>query len=106
MKTDFFPQLWIATLTCQLKFLELPAQEARESDDFLEVDLEESGFQASFAKLHTAARTTRDPWSSIPDPKAYLVDQLNRDTTGQFAPTITANLPEALPVLATYGVKL
>lgn len=106
MINDHFPDMWVATLTSQLKFLELPAVESKEKDDFIEVDLEDAGFQASFARLHTAARSVKDPWSSIPDPKQYLVDQLQQGDWEKFRSAIVSALPDAQAVLRSYGLSI
>lgn len=103
-----FPQLWLEFLTCQLKFLELPAQATTEGSELLDLDLEDSGFQASFAGLRTSARSRIDPWQSIKDPKQYFVEQLNHDHAGanRYAPLIVSSVPNDMQiVLRKYGVQ-
>ena len=65
--------LWPTIFTALLKLLELPQDLAGDDlDELYTLDLEESGYQATFAKLATAAPVKEDAFASIPEPTVFL----------------------------------
>lgn len=70
-----------ATFETFLKLLLLPraltkAGEADEGEEITVVDLEESGYQASFSKLGASEPVKRDPLPQVADPGVFMAQQL------------------------------
>ncbi|GAB5586714.1 importin-alpha export receptor [Umbelopsis nana] len=73
MLADPYVSMWPTVLTALFKLLELPQDLAGDNlDDLYTLDLEESGYQASFAKLATAAPVKEDLFPSITDLTVFL----------------------------------
>lgn len=73
MLADPYVSMWPTVLTALFKLLELPQDLAGDNlDDLYTLDLEESGYQASFAKLATAAPVKEDLFPSITDSTVFL----------------------------------
>ena len=98
---------WEPTINCLLRFLELPAQDVGDSEEFGLGDLEELGFQASFAKLNVATRPHMDPWKSIKDPKQYFVHRMNAlyGQGNNLAGKISQLGSDTRSLLRSYGVQ-
>ena len=99
--------LWLATLNCLLRFLELPAHETSISDDFSMAEMEETGFQASFVKLSVASKPYSDPWIAIQDPKEFFIAQMNESLTPRKYENVTSSsLPDdTKSLLSSYGIQ-
>ncbi|KAH8547636.1 putative importin-alpha export receptor [Umbelopsis sp. PMI_123] len=73
MLAEPYVGLWPTIFTALLKLLELPQDLAGDDlDELYTLDLEESGYQATFAKLATAAPVKEDLFASIPDATVFL----------------------------------
>lgn len=76
-QAPYVNQLWLNTLLALLKLLELPLSvDADEVDELYTFDLEEGGYQTSFAKLATANPVPEDPTKDLPPSHIYLATQL------------------------------
>lgn len=105
MVNTSFPELWLATMSCQIKFLELPAQDSLDDHAPVGFEIDDVGFQASFAKLKTTTRSVPKPFEEIADPKQYLVQQLN-STDKMILGLAFAKQTDLASVLRTYGVDI
>jgi exportin-2 (importin alpha re-exporter) len=77
MLTEPYLTLWPSLLTALLKLLELPQDLAgNDLDELYTLDLEESGYQATFAKLATATPVKEDLFPSITDPAVFLAQSI------------------------------
>ncbi|KAI9288300.1 putative importin-alpha export receptor [Umbelopsis sp. AD052] len=73
MMAEPYVGLWPTIFTALIKLLELPQDLAGDDlDELYNLDLEESGYQATFAKLATAAPVKEDAFASIPEPTVFL----------------------------------
>lgn len=93
------------TLISQVKFLELPALAVQNDLDNLEIGLDEEGFQASFAKLHTIARSAQDSELGSIEPKVYFLQQLAPLDRSAISASL-AGEPEAAKILQSYGIPI
>jgi hypothetical protein len=48
-----------------------------EEEELYNLDIEEAGYQSTFARLHSIARQQHDPVASVDDPKQFLRDKLS-----------------------------
>jgi len=105
-----YTALWIPTLSCLLKLLELPPTAAQEDDiASVEIDLDDVSFSASFARLNTSTKRQIDPTASVQDPKQYLAKKLteaNVASGGRTFNLIKSELADAQPLLASYGATI
>lgn len=64
--------------TALVRLFEAPAEnvDRDEEDELYTLDLEESGYQASFSRLATAAQVKTDPTASIASPRVYFAQSL------------------------------
>ncbi|KAG1138620.1 hypothetical protein G6F37_010384 [Rhizopus arrhizus] len=77
LQQPYIDSLWLNTLLALLKLIELPSPvDAEELDELYTFDLEEGGYQTSFAKLTTANPVTEDPTVGLPPGPVYLAQQL------------------------------
>lgn len=105
---QFFDSLWLKTVTCQLKFLELPAQQTQESDLLAGFDLDDVGFHATFVKLRTATKSNPDPSSEIHDPKVYFTTEMQAavQRDGKYASELRKLPQDGQVLLQRYGMIL
>ncbi|KAF9582671.1 importin-alpha export receptor, partial [Lunasporangiospora selenospora] len=80
-----FDAAWPSIMTALVKFFETPqdvrgaaVDAAAENEDLYSIDIEESGYQAQFSQLATAATVKSDPAAAVQDVKQYLVEGLVR----------------------------
>ncbi|CAM0141374.1 importin-alpha export receptor [Umbelopsis sp. WA50703] len=77
MLTDPYIGVWSTVLTALLKLLELPQDLAGDDlDELYTLDLEDTGYGATFAKLATAAPVKEDYVPSITDPSVFLAQSI------------------------------
>lgn len=70
-------QVWPKVFTGLLGMLELPPNTNEDGpDEFYLLDLEETGYQATYARLFTSSPVREDPTASYPACQVYLVQQL------------------------------
>lgn len=108
MTSAFYPGLWGATLTCQLRFMELPAQDTPDDLHNMNIEVDEEGFQASFVRLHTTAKIVADDESTLEDPKQYLVSQLSQVNPSLISKALAdqPGMPEMVNLLRGYGIPV
>ncbi|KAI8980903.1 Cse1-domain-containing protein [Pilobolus umbonatus] len=77
IQTSYDVGLWSKYIYTLLALLELPATvEDEDIDELYTLDIDEGGYQTTFAKLTTANPTIEHPTTSLPPCPIYLVQQL------------------------------
>ncbi|KAL4708636.1 hypothetical protein ACJJTC_008162 [Scirpophaga incertulas] len=76
MRVNPLARYWTPLLQALISLFELPADEYSLPDDhFVEVD-DTPGYEAQYAQLTCARKTSEDPLGSIEDPKRFLAERL------------------------------
>lgn len=106
MATKLFESLWLTTITCQIKFLELPAQDVKDEDFLLSLDAEDLGFQATFVRLRTTTRQSRNTWPEVQDAKLYFLEKLKAviQQDAKYAQELRKLPADAQSLLQSYGL--
>ncbi|KAK4517849.1 uncharacterized protein ATC70_001197 [Mucor velutinosus] len=77
LQAPYVSQLWGQSLLAVLALFELPpAVEVEGLDELYTLDIEEGGYQTTFAKLATSNPVPQDPTSGLPAPPVYLAQQI------------------------------
>ncbi|KAI8375933.1 Cse1-domain-containing protein [Radiomyces spectabilis] len=77
LQEPYASQLWPKVMTSLFQQLELPPVASDEGpDELYTLDIEEGGYQTTFAKLATSAPVRDDPTASLPSCPIYLAQQL------------------------------
>ncbi|KAK9704355.1 importin-alpha export receptor [Basidiobolus ranarum] len=106
LNEPYFTQ-WTIVLDVIIQILQSPQEVAGdENEDLYAIDLEETGYQASFSKLATSKQATHDPASHIQDPKTYLSQNLAKvcqANPNRISSAIQQGLPkDSMNVLSSY----
>ncbi|KAI9480791.1 MAG: Cse1-domain-containing protein, partial [Benjaminiella poitrasii] len=77
LQPPYVNQLWSETLMALLALLELPASVDSEGpDELYTLDIEEGGYQTTFAKLATSSPIPDDPTANLPPCPIFLAQQI------------------------------
>ncbi|KAI8365486.1 Cse1-domain-containing protein [Choanephora cucurbitarum] len=98
-------ELWPKSMFALLALLELPAAaETDGPDELYTLDIEEGGYQTTFAKLATSHPIQEDPTANLPISQIYLVQQLVAMPVEKrnVARDLCSKLPEATQCLPAY----
>lgn len=77
LQVPYVSELWSRSLMSLLALLELPAAvEADGPDELYTLDIEEGGYQTTFAKLATSSPVLEDPTAGLPAGHIYLAQQI------------------------------
>ncbi|RCH88978.1 importin-alpha export receptor, partial [Rhizopus stolonifer] len=105
LNEPYLSQLWSKSLLALLALLELPGSlETDGPDELYTLDIEEGGYQTTFAKLATSNPVQEDPTAGLPSSQVYLAQQIMAmapEKRQLIKPFIT-QLPEAVQFLPGY----
>lgn len=77
LQEPYVSQLWGEALMSLLSLLELPAAAEDDGpDELYTLDIEETGYQTTFAKLATSAPAPLDPTAGLPESSVYFAQQI------------------------------
>lgn len=77
LQAPYVNDLWVQSLMSLLALLELPAAvESDGPDELYTLDIEEGGYQTTFAKLATSNPVPEDPTAGLPASHIYLAQQI------------------------------
>lgn len=105
LQAPYVSQLWGQALMALLALLELPVPvEADGPDELYTLDIEEGGYQTSFAKLTTSNPIPEDPTTGLPVPPIFLAQQIINMPAEkrQVVKSLLSQSPEAQQFLPKY----
>lgn len=105
IQEPYVSQLWNKALLSLLSLLELPvAVEDDGPDELYTLDIEDAGYQTTFAKLATSAPAPLNPTAGLPESSVYFAQQIMSMPTEKrsIVKSLLSQSPEASQFLPKY----
>ncbi|CAO3609832.1 unnamed protein product [Mucor hiemalis] len=105
IQEPYVSQLWNKALLSLLSLLELPAAvEDDGPDELYTLDIEDAGYQTTFAKLATSAPAPLNPTAGLPESSVYFAQQIMSMPTEKrsIVKSLLSQSPEASQFLPKY----